>query len=107
MKKTLSLFLIFCLLLPGIALADVRSEVNAPTAYSAVWQSNTGKTIITVDAAVEVPNVQRMMIVTASQRKFTIDDMRRVAEACFGDTPYGALPDSLDRMTLCRERLFT
>ena len=96
MKRILSIILTLSLLLPGIALADVQSEVSAPAAYHAVWQSNTGKTIITVDAAVEVPNVQRMMIVPASQRKFTINDMRRVAEACFGDTSYGALPDSLD-----------
>ena len=96
MKRILSIILTLSLLLPGIALADVQSEVSAPAAYHAVWQSSTGKTIITVDAAVEVPNVQRMMIVPASQRKFTIDDMRRVAEACFGDTSYGALPDSLD-----------
>ena len=96
MKRILLIILTLSLLLPSIALADVQSEVSAPAAYHAVWQSSTGKTIITVDAAVEVPNVQRMMIVTASQRKFTIDDMRRVAEACFGDTSYGALPDSLD-----------
>ena len=96
MKRILLIILTLSLLLPSIALADVQSEVSAPAAYHAVWQSSTGKTIITVDAAVEVPNVQRMMIVPASQRKFTINDMRRVAEACFGDTSYGALPDSLD-----------
>ena len=96
MKRILLIILTLSLLLPSFALADVQSEVSAPAAYHAVWQSSTGKTIITVDAAVEVPNVQRMMIVPASQRKFTIDDMRRVAEACFGDTSYGALPDSLD-----------
>ena len=95
MKRLLVLVFVCALLCPA-ALADVQSETGAPAAYHAVWQSNTGKTIITVDAVVEVPGVQRMMIVPTSQRKFTMDDMRRVAEACFGDTPYGALPDSLD-----------
>ena len=96
MKRILSIILTLSLLLPGIALADVQSQVEAPAAYRAVWQSNTGKTIITVDAVVEVPSVQRMMVYPTSQRIFTIDDMRRVAEACFGDMPYSALPDSLE-----------
>lgn len=96
MKRILSIILTLSLLLPAIAMADVQSQVEAPAAYRAVWQSNTGKTIITVDAVVEVPSVQRMMVYPSAQRAFTIDDMRRVAEACFGDTPYGALPDSLD-----------
>ena len=30
MKKTISSFLILCLLLPGVALADVQSQINAP-----------------------------------------------------------------------------
>ena len=95
MKKLL-VFALVCALLCPAALADVQSETGAPAAYHAVWQSNTGKTIVTVDAAVEVPGVQQMMIYPSAQRVFTIDDMRRVAEACFGDTSYGALPDSLE-----------
>ena len=62
MKKTISLILIICLLLLGISLADVRSQIDAPTNYQAVWQSNTGKTIVTVQAAVEIPATQQMMI---------------------------------------------
>lgn len=99
MKKTISLILIICLLLPGISLADVRSQIDAPTNYQAVWQSNTGKTIVTVQAAVEIPATQQMMIYPASLRTFTVDDFRRVADACFGDTPHGTLPASLDSVT--------
>ena len=94
--KRILVFALVCALLCPTALADVQSQVSAPAAYHAVWQSNTGKTIITVDAVVEVPGVQRMMIVPTSQRVFNIDDMRRVAEACFGDMSYGDLPDSLE-----------
>ena len=96
MKRILSAVLLLVLLLPCFALADVCSRTGAPADYNAVWQSNTGKTIITVNASVEVPDVQQMMIYPTSQRIFTIDDFRRVAEACFGDIPYGDLPESLD-----------
>mgnify|MGYP007101869359 CR=1 FL=1 len=96
MKRILLIILTLSLLLPSIALADVQSEVSAPAAYHAVWQSSTGKTIVTVDAMVEIPGVQQMMIYPTSQRKFSADDMRRVAEACFGDMPYSVLPDSLE-----------
>ena len=101
MTRILLIILTLSLLLPGIALADVQSQVNAPTAYHAVWQSNTGKTIITVDAVVEVPNVQQMMVYPASQRVFTIDDLLHVATACFGDIPYGSYPNNLDSLTQC------
>ena len=98
MKRTLVIALI-CALLCLAALADVQSEISVPTVYSAVWQSSTGKTIITVDAVVEVPGVRQMMVYPTSQRVFAIDDLRRVAAACFGHTPYGSLPDSLDSLT--------
>ena len=44
MKRILSIILTLSLLLPGIALADVQSQINSPTNYNAVWQSTTGKT---------------------------------------------------------------
>ena len=99
MRKLL-VFMLICTLLCPAALADVQSQINSPTNYNAVWQSNTGKTIITVDAVVEVPDVQEMMVCPASQRVFTIDDLRSVATACFGDMPYGSLPNSLNSLTL-------
>ena len=98
MRKLL-VFMLICTLFCPAALADVQSEISAPSTYSAVWQSNTGKTIITVDAGVEVPGVQEMMVYPTSQRVFTIDDLHRVATACFGDTPYGSLPSNLDSVT--------
>ena len=39
MKKVLSVFLIICLLFPGIALADVQSQVNAPVHITDTFQS--------------------------------------------------------------------
>lgn len=98
MRKLL-VFMLICTLLCPAALADVQSQINSPTNYNAVWQSTTGKTIVTVQAAVEIPDLQQMMIYPASLRNFTADDFRRAAEACFGDTLYGTLPDSLDSVT--------
>ena len=99
MKRILSIILTLSLLLPGIALADVQSEICAPTTYSAVWQSKTGKTIITVDAVMEVPGVQEMMVYPTSQRVFTIDDLYRVAVICIPYIGIGDLPSSLESIT--------
>ena len=81
MKRTLLLML--ALLLPALAAADVSAQVNAPETYSTVWQSSTGRTIVTVDAAVEIPAVPQLMIYPAVQRTFTADDLQRAA-VCFG-----------------------
>lgn len=96
MKRTLLLML--ALLLPALAAADVSAQVNAPETYSAVWQSNTGRTIVTVDAAVEIPAVPQLMIYPAVQRTFTADDLQRAA-VCFGGAPYSGMPSSLDSVT--------
>ncbi len=99
MKRILLIILIISMLLTSIALADVQSQVSAPTAYHAVWQSNTGKTIVTVDAMVEIPGVQQMMIYSSAQRVFTIDDLSRVALICIPYIGLGDLPISLDSVT--------
>ena len=53
MKKTISIFLMLCLLLPGIALAEVQSQVNTPAEYKGTHNSPSGKSHIYVDAQVE------------------------------------------------------
>lgn len=98
MKRTLLWMLMLALLLPALAAADVPSQVNAPETYSAVWQSSTGRTIVTVDAAVEIPAVPQLMIYPAVQRVFTADDLQRAA-VCFGGAPYSGMPSSLDSVT--------
>ena len=70
MKKTLSLFLVFCLLLPGIALADVQSQVNAPAHISDIFQSNTGKTVIDVDADITVPSADALYLIPVTSTVF-------------------------------------
>ena len=98
MKRTLLWMLMLALLLPALAAADVPAQVDAPETYSAVWQSSTGRTIVTVDAAVEIPAVPQLMIYPAVQRTFTADDLQRAA-VCFGGAPYSGMPSSLDSVT--------
>ena len=58
MKKTISIFLMLCLLLPGIALAEVQSQVNTPAEYKGTYNSPSGKSHIYVDAQVVVPEAK-------------------------------------------------
>ena len=43
MKKVLFVFLMLCLLLPGIALAEVQSQVSTPAEYKGTYNSPSGK----------------------------------------------------------------
>ena len=58
MKKTISIFLMLCLLLPGIALAEVQSQVSTPAEYKGTYNSPSGKSHIYVDAQVVVPEAK-------------------------------------------------
>lgn len=80
MKKTLSLFLIFCLLLPGIALADVQSQVNAPAHVTETFRSNTGKTVIDVDAVITVPHAEALYLIPVKSTVFDDSMVPRLAD---------------------------
>ena len=88
MKKTLSLFLIFCLLLPGIALADVQGQVNAPTHVQETLASKTGKTTIEINADVSVPQADRVPIYQVQPRIFTEKEALAIGKAAFGSRAY-------------------
>ena len=62
MKKTISIFLMLCLLLPGIALAEVQSQVSTPAEYKGTYNSPSGKSHIYVDAQVVVPEAKTIPI---------------------------------------------
>ena len=79
MKKTLSVFLIICLLLPGIALADVQSQVNAPAHVTETFQSNTGKTVIDVDAEITVPQAEALYLIPVKSTVFDDSMVSRLA----------------------------
>lgn len=94
MKKLLSWMLMCCFLMPCTALADVASQVGTPEYAKDTFISNTGKTIVTVDASVEVPDVEHISVVYMEPTVFDAKNVKTVAEACF-TVPYTPVPDSL------------
>ena len=79
MKKAISVILIICLLLPSIALADVQSQVNAPAHITDTFQSNTGKTMIDVDADVTVPSAEALYLIPVKSTVFDDSMVPRLA----------------------------
>ncbi|MEG2356954.1 MAG: DUF6034 family protein, partial [Clostridia bacterium] len=72
MKRIPSLFLAFGLLFSAsFAYAEtIQEQVNAPESVQETFSSNTGKTVITVDAAVHVPDAQSMYIIPVTSVAF-------------------------------------
>ena len=69
MKKLL-VFALVCALLCPAALADVPSQVNAPAHVTDTFQSKTGKTVIDVDAQVNVPDAESMFLIPVRSTVF-------------------------------------
>ena len=93
MKKVIALLL--ALLLPlGASAETIAQKIGAPEYVSDSFVSYTGKTIITVEANVEVPEVEYISVLHMEPTVFTADDVRTVAQVCF-TVPYPAVPDSL------------
>ena len=80
MKKAISVILIICLLLPSIALADVQSQVNAPAHITDTFQSNTGKTVIDVDADITVPSAEVLYLIPVKSTVFEDSMVPRLAD---------------------------
>ncbi|MEG0512384.1 MAG: DUF6034 family protein [Clostridia bacterium] len=72
MKRIISFFLVVGLLLSAsLAHAEtIQEQVNAPESVQETFSSNTGKTVITVDAAVHVPDAQSMYIIPVTSVAF-------------------------------------
>ena len=93
MKKVIAILL--ALLLPLSASAEtIDQQIGAPEYVTDTFVSNTGKTIITVEADVEIPDVEHISVLYMEPTVFTADDIRTVAQVCF-TVPYPAVPDSL------------
>ena len=84
MKKTISSFLILCLLLPGVALADVQSQINAPEHLETTIKSKTGKTEIIIDAAVEVPGVSKAPVFSVLPMPVPAENVVALADELLG-----------------------
>ena len=80
MKEIISVFLMLCLLLPGIALADVQSQVSAPAHITDTFQSNTGKTVIDMDADITVPSAEALYLIPVKSTVFDDSMVSRLAD---------------------------
>lgn len=87
MKKVIALLL--ALLLPVCASAEsLQERAAAPERLQTVFTSNTGKTEITVNAAVEIPTAGNVPIVAVTPGVFTHEDLLRAADAFIGAGAY-------------------
>ena len=83
MKRMLAFLLALLLLCPA-ALADVQSQVKVPAHVTDTFQSNAGKTVVSIDADVTVPNVDKIPIYLVSPRLFNAEEMTRTADVLLG-----------------------
>lgn len=89
MKRFLLLVLVGCFLLPLAASAEtIAHQVGAPESFQASYYSNTGKTAVLVDAAVYVPDVERISTYAVTGRDFILQDVKSVALAAAPDTDW-------------------
>lgn len=78
MKKIIALLL--ALLLPVCASAEtIRDQISAPDAYQNTFQSNSGRTLVEVNASVYVPEVECIPIYAVAVRDFTAEEGWRLA----------------------------
>lgn len=78
--KRLFVFLLALVLLCPSALADVQGQVNAPARVTDTFRSNTGKTVIEVDAAVSVPDADALYLIPIASTAFDDAMVPRLAE---------------------------
>ena len=90
MKKARFMILVLLLaagLLPAHA-QTLANRLDAPERISQTYRSNSGKTTVTIDAAVTVPDAQRIPVYAIQPRKYTLEEIDALAQAAFGQEPY-------------------
>ncbi len=84
MKKILAL-LCMVLLLPSCGLAETLQErVNAPKSVQGEYQSATGKTHVSLDATITVPDAISFPIYEVKPRLFTPEEVVKAGDLIFG-----------------------
>lgn len=89
--KRARLILLVLLLAAGLLPAHAQTLANrldAPERISQTYRSNSGKTTVTIDAAVTVPDAQRIPVYAIQPRKYTLEEIDALAQAAFGQEPY-------------------
>ncbi len=87
MKRMIAI--LFALMLPLCASAEtLREQVNAPEHTSGRWTSNTGHTIITMDAVVMMPDTDYVHTYAVSGRDANYQDALHMAQGAAPDTSW-------------------
>lgn len=79
----------------GNADEKIRGQMNAPEALQTMFASNTGKTHVTIDAAIEVPDVSGIAVCEVTSREVPVESIIAFADvvigtgAWTGDPAYG------------------
>lgn len=94
MKRFRAIFVIFCVIflaalssLPHARADTLRSRLNAPERVQAVFTSNTGKTVITLDAIVTVPEAAQMHLIPVTGRFPDTEELKRYARLFWPGIP--------------------
>ncbi len=88
MKKFSVMLLVLLLISTSACAQTVREQVNAPERATGQWQSNTGHTRITMDAAVIVPDIVSLNTYAVAGRDVTHLDAMHMALGVAPDTDW-------------------
>lgn len=81
MKRLLSLVLMCCFFLPLCAGAEtIKDQVASPDTIQTTFSSNTGKTVITIDAVVHMPEVEEVFLIPVTSVAFDDELVSILAE---------------------------
>ncbi len=84
MKRLMLLMLAACCLMAAAHAQTVPEQVAAPLHAQGTWHSPTGRTTISLDAQVVVPDVDSMPVVEVFPRIFAPEEVHALADALIG-----------------------
>jgi len=81
MKRIFAFLFALTMFCSGASADTLREQIKAPEHATGEWYSNTGKSRVTVDAAVIVPEVESISTYDVTGRDWTLEDVRTLALA--------------------------
>lgn len=88
MKRFLGLLLGLCLWTVSACAENVREQVDAPESIQADYYTNTGKSLVAVDAQVYVPDVEEIFLYPVQPRRFEAQELWALAECVLPDVTW-------------------
>ena len=96
MRRLLASLLVLLLFCGGAEAETIARQINAPETCRAEYFSNTGRTKITVDATVHVPEVERIPTYAVTVRDFTVEEGIRLTKLLQPDQTWERWPGEQD-----------